>query len=691
MISAMNRFEVVGPRDLLWDTLDVLQDAGCCHLDPAPLGIEGLEGKLQRPQLEGPEAQFRAEAGELAAQYEAVLGSLPASVFRQEEEIAATSASLERRTQEELLGLARTRLAEWRRAEARIHNLQEDMKLYQMYSRILDGLDSLRVHPKSVVIPVLVDLDKTGQAELIERVRQLCTSSRSPVEANVKKLGGGSFLLALAIPVECEAAVREFLWEQKISEAVFPQEFANLAPLKIRDRIESRLETIPGELEDLRAELDDYLGDFGIEMVACGWILADTVARYDAYMMAALSEYAFQLVGWAPMGVGADIEARLARVGNDVIGFQTLPPGGDQVPPTKLSNPGPARPFETLLALFPPPTAGSVDPTVLCFFTFPLFFGWMVGDAGYGAIMLLMALSLRFSLGAKIPALRDVSYIFGVASFSAIVFGVLFGEYFGHLGVFVATKLGLHASFIHTNPADPWHGHMHLWIGRTPEYLPKYLAYSCLLGVFHMTVSLLLGISTAVGHYLEAQSHEDHHHMEHALAHALEKIAMLIGLGGFLLVAMGGLIPDLAYVGQQLTESEGLLQNVGLGMIVASIGILIWALPGMQKVTAPIEGVAILSNTVSYSRLMAVGVAGVVLANMANDLGRLGFGEGAGPFMAAGCVVGAVLLHVLALLIAVFDPMIQALRLHYVEFFSKFYESGGVTYTPLARKGGSYA
>jgi V/A-type H+-transporting ATPase subunit I len=301
-----------------------------------------------------------------------------------------------------------------------------------------------------------------------------------------------------------------------------------------------------------------------------------------------------------------------------------------------------------------------------------------------------MALALRYLWAPKYPVLKDASYIFGAAALSATLFGVLFGEYFGHLGVFVATKMGLTNIFHGLNPADPWHGHIHLWIGRTDEYLPRYLAYSCILGVAHMSFSLLLGIYTALGHYKEASEHDDKQHMEHSLSHALEKIAMLMSLIGFILVAIGGIVPDLAYVGQNVTSTEGLLSKAGLALVAVAISILIYALPGLQKLTAPIEGVAILSNTISYSRLMAVGVAGVVLANIANDLGRFGFEPGTNIALTALCVLGAVFLHIGALLIAIFDPMIQALRLHYVEFFGKFFESEGMDYTPLARKGGSF-
>lgn len=688
MISPMSRFEVVGPRELLWDTLDVLQDLGCCHLDPTPLEVEGTDLKLARPELSEEDQAFQDTCAELDVEYQALLATIPASIFRQEEDIAATTTSLSRRSREELLVLARTRLGNWKRLDARIRNLEEDHKLYSMYSRVLDGIDRLQVRAHATVIPLVTELLPADQRQVLQELAETGQGD-TPIESVSRKLGGGSFLLALAVPQDREAAIREYLWENKLTEVVFPSEFADLSPLKVRRKIEDRLQTIPDELDELREQMEDYLADFGIEMISVGHILADHIARFQAHGTAALTRLAFRLTGWAPMEDYKRVEDTVSAFGDGVVGIHRMPMDHESTPPTKLDNPGFARPFETLLAVFPPPAAGSVDPTLTIVLTFPLFFGYMVGDAGYGTCMLLLAVALRLFWAPKYPVLKDVSYIFGLAALSATFFGVLFGEYFGHLGVFVLTKYGFAETLHGLDPADPWHGHVHLWIGRTEDYLPRYLAYSCLLGVAHMGFSLLLGTYTALNHYQAAAEHEDREHMEHAVSHALEKIAMLLSLVGFVLVSVGGIVPDLAYIGQGITSSEGLLQNLGLGLVVLAMATLAYALPGLQKFVAPIEGLAVLSNTISYSRLMAVGVAGVVLAGIANDVGKMGFAPDTHIAVTIACLVGAFLIHVGALLIAIFDPMIQGLRLHYVEFFGKFYESEGLTYAPLARKGGS--
>ncbi|MGA7628478.1 MAG: V-type ATPase 116kDa subunit family protein, partial [Methanoregula sp.] len=92
-----------------------------------------------------------------------------------------------------------------------------------------------------------------------------------------------------------------------------------------------------------------------------------------------------------------------------------------------------------------------------------------------------------------------------------------------------------------------------------------------------------------------------------------------------------------------------------------------------------IEVMSTVGNILSYSRLMAIGMASVILAMVANRL------SGAFAFAIVGIIV-ALLLHALNVVLAMFSPSIHAVRLHLVEFFSKFYEGGGIPYRPFKRE-----
>jgi V/A-type H+-transporting ATPase subunit I len=93
-----------------------------------------------------------------------------------------------------------------------------------------------------------------------------------------------------------------------------------------------------------------------------------------------------------------------------------------------------------------------------------------------------------------------------------------------------------------------------------------------------------------------------------------------------------------------------------------------------------IEVMGSVGNILSYARIMAIGMASVILAMVANELG------GAIGVLIIGVLI-AVLLHTLNVILAMFSPSIHSMRLHIVEFYSKFYEGGGELYIPFGKQG----
>jgi V/A-type H+/Na+-transporting ATPase subunit I len=107
---------------------------------------------------------------------------------------------------------------------------------------------------------------------------------------------------------------------------------------------------------------------------------------------------------------------------------------------------------------------------------------------------------------------------------------------------------------------------------------------------------------------------------------------------------------------------------VGIVLLGASLG---W----LGILMGPIEFIGLVGNVLSYLRIAAIGLASVYLAKVANDVAGI-----AGNLIVG--IILAVLIHSLNLVLGAFSPTIHSLRLHYVEFFRKFYEGGGRPYRP---------
>jgi V/A-type H+-transporting ATPase subunit I len=167
------------------------------------------------------------------------------------------------------------------------------------------------------------------------------------------------------------------------------------------------------------------------------------------------------------------------------------------------------------------------------------------------------------------------------------------------------------------------------------------------IGVAQIAFGLVLGIvnATRLRHRREAAGRT-------ALLTSL--LAMVVTL-----VAYAGYLPT--WAGQ-------------IAVVILLIGLVVLA--GTLGLGGPLEMMGVVGNVLSYARLMAIGLASVMLALIANRMGGLA------ESVVLGFVI-AVIFHVLAFVLGFFDASVQGLRLQYVEFFSKFAEPSGVRYEPF--------
>lgn len=309
----------------------------------------------------------------------------------------------------------------------------------------------------------------------------------------------------------------------------------------------------------------------------------------------------------------------------------------DNKVPIKLKNKPLIQPFESLTSMYAMPKYEEIDPTPWMAPFYFVFFGMMVADLGYGAVILLIStIGLRFiSLKRNI---KEFLRLFQILSFSIIFWGLIYGSAFG-----------MDLPFQLLNPTEDF------------------------MTIFMLSL-VFGGIQLFTGLFLAAKENIKKKDYLSAVREGFSWHGMIIGI---LLIALGTMV----------IGSEG-LKNSGIVLTIAN-ALLIVGIPVVQsksKVGGFFSGIydlygitSYIGDFVSYSRLMALGVSGGSIAMAFNllvsslpPLARFTIG-----------VVLIVVLQALNIFLSMLSAYVHAARLQYVEYFGKFYEGGGKAFQPF--------
>ncbi len=313
--------------------------------------------------------------------------------------------------------------------------------------------------------------------------------------------------------------------------------------------------------------------------------------------------------------------------------------GDEHGAPVVLDNPKSALQFQWLVEFYSLPSYDEFDPTIILMFTVPLMYGMIVGDVGYG--LLSIALSLLILQKFKGGMLGNIAKIWLFSSVSAMVFGVVFDEWFGFSHLELAEWLkswGLNIGIEHS---------LYTGLSRSHE-LSLVIGLALLVGVLHLSLGYILGAINV---------------WEHSKKHAVAKLAWLaLLLGGTVAVAslMFNLVP----------ASIGNPAAIVFGISAVAV-IVLEGLPGLFEIPG------ITANVLSYARIGAAGVVGVIIAEIINTSLL--------PTPERSIIMFPIfiLLHILNAALAMFESIVQGGRLNLVEFYSKFFQGGGKAFEPF--------
>jgi V/A-type H+-transporting ATPase subunit I len=312
-------------------------------------------------------------------------------------------------------------------------------------------------------------------------------------------------------------------------------------------------------------------------------------------------------------------------------------------------------------------------------FTFPIFYGLILGDAGYGLVIMLLALFLKSKMGHDPLGAVGARILMnmGIATF---IVGVLTAEAFGFViedwSPFAAFYDALYNATHHSLTGtvfEEWFGlsHTYLPFHRAGGALQDYILLSIYLGCAHLLVGFIIGFINVFR------------------AHG--PVAAFFEKGSWLLILIGGSAHILRFI---TDESYGTFEgSVWSMMVIVGVICLIYGLAVYEGfgwlggiIMGPIETFGLLANTLSYLRIMAVGVAGVKIAEIGNEMGFHAMADA----ISSGDIITAILCFVIwigvqifALALGLLSPSIHAVRLHFVEWMGKFYDGSGQEFSPI--------
>lgn len=419
------------------------------------------------------------------------------------------------------------------------------------------------------------------------------------------------------------------------------------APLKVIHDSRDSIEKLKSEKFFVGEELAGLEEEFKTLELVCEYY-GNIVLRKEAVNNFLKTENIMVIQGWVP----AEGKDNLTSVAKEVLGedysitFEEVKTEEVDNVPVKLKNNALNTAFENITQMFSTPKYDDIDPTPFVTPFFLLFFGMMVADIGYGVLMLIATLVALKKFKFDEDTKQFVKFFYYL-SYPVIGFGIIYGAFFGDiLNVFFGIE------------------RLPLQLVNPNKDITTVLIASVIFGAIQIFFGL--GIKAAV--LIKAGKPKDAFYDVGAWVITLVGVALVLGAGVL------GLSP--------------VAKNIAIGAMIFGMVVIVLTGGRQEKSTGARLGqgayslygiTSYIGDLVSYTRLMALGLAGGSLAGAFNMI------AGMIPGVAAIIAIPVILLigHIFNLALGLLGAYVHTCRLQYVEYFGKFYEGGGRAFSPF--------
>ncbi len=457
----------------------------------------------------------------------------------------------------------------------------------------------------------------------------------------------------------CRAEYRDMLEDalKKIGYAT-PAVVSKYPPSQRIEQLNGRITNLNNEIVKTEEEIKKYEAQRdSFKFMEDYFIMrAD---KYEELEKLVNTKHTFFLKGYVSEKSAIQLKRYLAETFDAVVELSDIP--NDREIPILLSNNKLAQPVESVLETYSMPKRFEFDPTGIMAFFYYIFFGMMFSDAGYGLVMSIACGIALLKFKNMEEGLKKSVKMFFFCGISTTFWGIMYGSFFGD-AVTVIGKTFFNADW--KFPAlwfDPIQGTNSMTL----------LMFCFLFGIIHIFVGLGISgyMSIKNGRPLDA-------------VYDVLSWYLLVGGGILALLSM-----DMLKSMTGFTLPPIFLTIGGICAAIGAVIIILFSGRGSKPVKRLLKGIygvygvtSYLSDILSYSRLLALGLATGVIAQVFNQIGS----------MAGGGVIGAILFTIVFLIGHTLNIGINALgayvhtnRLQFVEFFGKFYEGGGEKFAPF--------
>lgn len=374
--------------------------------------------------------------------------------------------------------------------------------------------------------------------------------------------------------------------------------------------------------------------------------------KYNVISQLDQTKHVFVVSGYIPEEDCKDLEEMCERIACCYVEFGEVDP---KDAPVKLKNNRFAEPAQGIVSMYSTPSHADVDPTPILAFFFYFFFGMMFSDAGYGLVM-VVAIAIVLKIFKPDKKMRNNLKLFQYCGVSTIIWGLIFGSIFGDApATFYNVFTGADITMKQLLP----------WPTLDPQ---KDALLLMVVSIAFGLVHILIGMGCKFYICFKQKDYK---------AAFFDTGLWMLMLIGFAVLAVGMITNELVmFIG------AGIAIACAIGLVLTQgrnkkgiVGKAIGGLASLYDITSYI------SDLLSYSRLLALGLTTGVMAQVFNMLATmLGTSIPGIIFMIVIFIVG----HLVTIGLNALGSYVHTMRLQYVEMFSKFYEGGGKPFEPFS-------